>query len=186
MTGVSRSVLAGLAAGVVAMALFIVIHSLLIFPIWDRAVRGLLFAAIGGIGLAAAFEQIARLERWRTLPGGARFGAVMFATLVPATTFSNALRLAGLSANGWPGLTGSLAVALSSGAAAGWRITRRRQGVLAFAAATLALTVAMAGPIPVVNGPLAAWLFAGFLPICIGAGIALAAARHALAGLESP
>jgi hypothetical protein len=51
--------------------------------------------------------------------------------------------------------------------------------------ATLALTIAMAGPIPVVNGPRAAWLFVGFFPICIGAGVALAAARDALAGSES-
>lgn len=43
----------------------------------------------------------------------------------------------------------------------------------------------MAGPIPVVNGPLAAGMFAGFLPILGGAGIALALARARLVDEES-
>ena len=180
----TRVCLAGAAAGVTATTLFVVIHSLLIFPIWHRVVGGLPFGLIGGIGLAGAFEHIACLSGWRSIRGGARFGAVMFATLAPATVFSNGLRVAGLHANDWPGFVGSLAIAVTSGAAAGWWITRRKSGVRMFAVATLALTVAMAGPIPVVNGSRAAWLFVGFFPICVGAGMALAAARRALAGTE--
>jgi hypothetical protein len=48
--------------------------------------------------------------------------------------------------------------------------------------ATFVLTLASAGPIPVVNGSRAAWLFAGFLPICAAAGITLAAVRGFLIG----
>jgi hypothetical protein len=178
-------VVTGLAAGLTGTALFIVIHSLLIFPIWTRFLGHVPLALAAGIGLAGAFEQAARLRGWRSVSDGARFGLVMFATLVPATAFSNVLRLAGIHANDWPGSVGSLALALGSGAAAGWIVTRRRAGILTFAAATLALTVAMAGPIPIVNGPRAAWLFAGFLPICIGAGIAVALARAMFRRQES-
>jgi hypothetical protein len=157
----------------------------LIFPVWTRAGSGLPFALIGGVGLAGAFEHVACLTRWRSVRGGAGFGALMFAMLVPATVFSNALRVAGVPANDWPGVVGSLAIALTTGATTGWLITRRRDGAIAFAGAALALTIAMAGPIPVVNGPLAAWLFAGFLPILVGAGIALALTRARLADEES-
>ncbi len=177
-------VLTGLAGGATAMALFIVIHSLLIFPLWNRMGSGVPLALMGGVGLAVAFDRAARHTRWRSVRGGAVFGALMFTTVAPATLFSNALRLAGLSANGWPATTGVLAIALASGAAAGWFVVRRRDGAIAFAAATLALTAAMAGPIPVVNGPRAAWLFAGFLPICVCAGAALALARASLVGEE--
>ena len=162
------------------MVLFMVIHSLMIFPIWTRIGNGLPLALIGGIGLARAFEQVACLTGWQSVRGGARFGALMFATLVPTTAFSNALRLSGLEANGWPGIAGSLAIAFATGAATGWFVIRRRDGAIAFGGAALAMTIAMAGPIPVVNGPRAAWLFAGFLPIVVGAGIALALVRGRL------
>jgi hypothetical protein len=180
----TRIILTGVAAGTAAMALFIVIHSLLIFPIWTRVGNGLPLALIGGVGLAGAFEHIACLTGWTAVRGGARFGALMFATLVPATLFSNALRIAGLGANDWPAVVVTLAIALAAGATTGWLVTRRRDGSIAFAGASVALIVAMAGPIPVVNGPRAAWLFVGFLPICIGAGIALALTRTRLVDEE--
>lgn len=180
----TRIILTGVAGGTVAMALFVVIHSLLIFPIWTRLGNGLPLALIGGVGLAGAFEHVACLTGWTPVRGGARFGALMFATAVPATLFSNALRLAGLGANDWPAVVATLAIALAAGAATGWLVTSRRDGAIAFAGASVALIIAMAGPIPVVNGPRAAWLFLGFLPICVGAGIALAMTRARLVGTE--
>jgi len=54
-----------------------------------------------------------------------------------------------------------------------------------FAAATLALTIAMGGAVPLVNSARAALLFAGFLPICVGSGLALSAARRCLTSPES-
>jgi len=59
------------AAGAAATTLFVVIHSLLIFPIWNRIAGGLPFGMIGGLGLAGAFEQIACLSGWRGIRGGA-------------------------------------------------------------------------------------------------------------------
>ena len=48
------------------------------------------------------------------------------------------------------------------------------------ALATFVLTLASSGPIPVVNGSRAAWLFAGFIPICAAAGITMAVVRQSL------
>jgi hypothetical protein len=167
----------GTAAGLAGAALFVVIHSILIFPIWTRFIGHLPFAWIAGVALAAAFDQAARVPQRRAAAAGARFGLVMFATLAPSTAFSNSLRLAGAHANDSQGFVGTIAFAIAAGAAAGWLFTRRRAGAVAFATATLALTIAMGGAIPVVNGPRAALLYAGFLPICIGSGIVLAVAR---------
>ena len=74
---------------------------------------------------------------------------------------------------------------LVSGLAAGWLMTKRVSGAVRFPAATLALTIAMGGTIPVVNGPRAGLLFVGFVPICAGSGLALAAARWCLTSRES-
>jgi hypothetical protein len=43
----------------------------------------------------------------------------------------------------------------------------------------------MAGPVPVVNGARAAWLFVGFLPICTGAGIVVAMVRRRIVREEN-
>jgi hypothetical protein len=178
------TVVSGLAAGLAGTALFVVVHSLVIFPIWTRFAGHLPFALAAGLGLAGAFNQAASTAGWRSPAAGARFGLVIFATLAPSTFFSNALRTAGVHANDWPGFVGTIALAIASGSAAGWLVTRRRAGAMAFAVATLALTIAMGGAIPIVNSARAALLFAGFLPICVGSGIALAAARQRLAPEE--
>jgi len=178
------TVVSGIACGLAGAALFVVVHSLLIFPIWTRFFGHLPFALAAGLALAGAFSSGASARGWTSPVDGIRFGAIVFATLTPGTVFSNALRAAGLRANDWPGAAGTLALAVASGAIAGWLVARARGGVLAFAASTLTLTIAMGGAIPVVNGARAAWLFAGFLPICAGAGVALAAARRCLTLLE--
>ena len=179
-------IVSGLAAGFAGAALFIVIHSLLIFPIWTRFVGHLPFALMAGLALSAAFDRAAATDvRWRTIAGGATFGLVIFLTLAPSTVFANVLRATGVGASGWLGFGGTLALAIGSGAAAGFAITRRQIGALAFAAATLALTIAMGGAVPVVNSARATLLFAGFLPICAGSGVALSAARRCLTSPES-
>ena len=153
-------------------------HAIAIVPIWNRIPAGLIQAVPVGIGLAWAFDHIARVRGWRTAAHGALFGAVMFLTLVPATAFSNALRLAGVRAGDWPGTVGSPAVAAVAGWCAGWMLTREGRASRAFAMATVVLTIGASGPIPVVNGPRAVWLFVGFIPICVLAGVATAVARR--------
>jgi hypothetical protein len=156
------------------------VHALAIVPVWTRIPGGLIQAVPVGIALAWAFDHLVRTRGWRTAAHGATFGAVLFLALVPGTAFSNALRLAGIAAGEWPGTLGSLAVAAAAGWSAGWVLTRERRASLAFAVATMVLTIGASGPIPVVNGPRAAWLFAGFIPICVLAGLTTAVARRSL------
>jgi hypothetical protein len=175
---IARMLLAGAAAAGTGFIGFVAVHSLLIAPIWDRSLRGMPFALVAGVGLAWAFDAQERNAESGTIRAGLRFGATMFATLVPATLFANALRIAGFHPNDWPGVAFATAIAAASGATAGHlRGGRARET----AVATIALTVAMAGQIPVVNSPRAAWLFAAFLPICLAAGIALAISRRLIA-----
>lgn len=182
---VCRVLVSGLAAGGAGAALFIVIHSLLIVPIWTRSFGHMPFALAAGVGLALAYEEAATAPRLRTATGGLRFGVAIFATLAPATIFTNVLRAVGAPASGWAGLLGTLALATWSDGAAGWLMTKRVAGAVRFPAATLALTIAMGGTIAVVNGPRAGLLFVGFVPICAGSGLALAAARRCLTSRES-
>lgn len=166
--------------GLVGAVSFATVHALAIMPIWNRIPGGLIQAVPAGIALAWAFDHLARTEGWRTAAHGAAFGALLFLTLVPGTAFSNALRLAGVRAGDWPGALGALAVAAATGWSAGWILTRDRRAARALAIATVILTIGASGPIPVVNGPRAAWLFVGFIPICVAAGVATAVARRYL------
>jgi len=173
-------IMTGVAVGVVSTVSFGIVHALAIVPIWAQLARGLVPAVIAGVALASAFDHLARVRHWHSPSHGAAFGLVMFATLAPATAFSNALRLAGIRAGDWPGTLGSVAVAVASGATAGWLLTRERRASTVMAIATFVLTLASAGPIPVVNSARATWLFAGFVPICAGAGLTLAVVRRFL------
>ena len=169
-----------MACGLAGAALFVLIHSLLIFPIWTRFATHLPFALAAGIALATAFDAGAAARKWYSAADGLRFGLIVFATLAPATIFTNALRAAGRPGNDWLGFSGTLILAVIAGASAGWIVARTRRALFAFAASTLTLTIAMGGTIPVVNDSRAAWLFAGFLPICAGAGLTLSVARRCL------
>lgn len=177
---VRRVIISGVATGLVSVVSFGIVHALAIVPIWAQLARGCVQAILAGVALAWAFEQLARVRHWRRPVHGAAFGLVMFAALVPATLFSNALRLAGIRAGDWPGTLGAVAFAIASGALAGWLLTRERRVSTAMAIATFVLTLASAGPIPVVNSARAAWLFVGFVPICAAAGLTLAIVRQFL------
>ena len=180
LDAVRRVVTVGSIVGLVGAVSFAAVHALAIQPIWTRIPGGMVQAVPVGIALAWAFDHLARVRGWRTASDGARFGALLFLALVPATAFSNALRLAGIHAGDWPGTLGSLAIAAGAGWCAGWTLTRDTRASWAFTVATIVLTIGASGPIPVVNGPRAAWLFVGFIPICVLAGIATAVARRRL------
>jgi hypothetical protein len=175
----------GAGVGLFGLIAFGTVHALLILPIWTRLLGGLPFALATGIALAWAFDEVARIRSWRSAAAGVAFGAIIFATLAPATAFSNALRLAGFHAGDWPGTLGSIALALASGTCAGWMLTRDLTATSAVAVATFTLTLASGGPIPVANGPRAAWLYITFLPICTGAGGLTALLWRRFSGLRS-
>jgi len=168
----------GVATGLVSVVAFGIAHALAIVPIWGQLARGIVPALLAGIGLAWAFEQLARARHWQRPVHGAAFGLVMFATLGPATFFSNALRLAGMSASHWPATFVVVGLALASGGTAGWLLTRERRTAIVMAVATFVLTLASAGPVPVVNSARAAWLFVGLAPVCAVAGLTLAVVRQ--------
>ena len=175
---IARVVTAGTIVGAVGAVSFAIVHAMLIVPIWSRIPGGMVQAVPAGIALAWAFEQLVRARNWRTPTHGAIFGVVPFLTLVPGTVFANTLRLAGAHPGEWPGTIGTLTIAAASGGFAGWILTRERRVSRALAIATLVLTAAAGGPVPVVNSARAAWLFVGFLPICLVAGTAAAFARR--------
>src|SRR5690242_15106337 len=83
-------IITGAAAGLVSVVSFGIVHALAIVPIWTQLARGAVQAVLAGVALSWAFDQLARVRRWRRLLHGAVFGLVMFAALVPATLFSNA------------------------------------------------------------------------------------------------
>jgi hypothetical protein len=85
------------------------VHALAIVPIWAQLARGLVPAVPAGVVLSWAFDQLARVGGWHTSIHGAAFGLVMFATLAPATAFSNALRLAGVRGCAAAGITPAIA-----------------------------------------------------------------------------
>jgi hypothetical protein len=175
---IARVVTEGTIVGSVGAVSFAIVHAMLIVPIWSRIPGGMVQAVPAGIALAWAFEQLVRARNWRTSTHGAIFGAVLFLTLVPGTVFANTLRLAGAHPGDWPGTIGTLTIAAASGGLAGWILTRERRASRALAIATLVLTAAASGPVPVVNSARAAWLFVGFVPICVAAGTATALSRR--------
>jgi len=173
--------LSGTAVALVGLVGFGAVHALAIVAIWDRLGNGVVPALLAGLTQAWAFDWTVRnnaaFARRATLSKGARFGTLMFATTIPATVFSNALRLEGVAAGDWPATLAAIGLTLASGAVAGSRAAAGRGGILIYMAAALGLMIASAGTIPVADGVPAAWLFAGQLPILVAAGVVLSALR---------
>jgi hypothetical protein len=109
---------------------------------------------------AVNLVRIARVVTERTIVG--TIGAVSFAIV-------HAMLIVPI---------GTLVVAAASGGFAGWILTQERRASPAFAIAAFVLTAAAGGPVPAVNSARAAWLFIGFLPICVAAGTAITLARR--------
>jgi hypothetical protein len=173
------TLIAGTISGVIGLFGFGVIHAIIIVPIWWRLFGGLPAALAGGALLGwALFEARAADRLTRRLFSGLLFGVLLWLMLIPMTAVGNALRI--YARNGGGRLPESLEIALDcllallSGALAGWLIGRRWRVALAFAAATLALALAMGGPIAVTNSARAAWLFVGFLGVFEIVGLTLA------------
>ena len=122
-------------------------------------VEGSIAGCVGALAFAAV-HAVLIVPIWRRVPGG-------LLQAVPA----------GVHAADWPGAIGSLAIAVAAGWGAAWALTHEHRASRAMAIATAVLTIGASGPIPVVNGPRAAWLFVGFLPICVLAGATVALVR---------
>ena len=180
--------IAGAITGLFGVAVFGLVHHIIIEPIWDRLATGIPFGLVGGLAMGWAFFEIRRAGRIHAgLWGGPAFGLVLWLTLAPMTAVGAYFRAAGMHGNvGDLEMAVELLLAVGAGSLAGGLLTRRWRPALAVGVATLTLALVMGGPIPVLNSARAGRLFAAFAllyPLC---GLALAAMASALSSQRRP
>lgn len=181
---VARLIATGVAVAVAGLVGFAVAHAFLIVPIWTQLLGGVPFVLVAGVALAWAFDELVRVRGSQSLASGVQFGALMFVTMLPATAFEAALRLTGVRGDLLE-VAAAVTLAVGSGATAGWLLTRQRRASLAFAVATLMLTLASAGPLPVAQSARGVWLSLAIAPICLVSGAVLAAVRARLVSQDT-
>ena len=181
---IARGAVAGTVAGLGAGLAFATAHAFIIVPIWDRMYGGLFGASVTGAVVGWAYVELlgdeprpAGLEVAR----GALFGALLWLAVVPVTLVDVALRQLPRRTE-FVEVSVAVALALIAGGLWGRLRTGRWRGTLAGAAATLALTLAMSGPVPIANGRRALGIFLGVFPASVVAGailgLALSLARR--------
>lgn len=183
-------VLAGLLSGLIGALMFAAAHAILIMPIWDKMGSGLIFGplagALGGWALAELTPGYLTMPLGRAAATGALFGAVLFLLVVPVTAADLLLRETGIAPRFELVAVGvAVVLAVGAGAAFGSYRTRTRRGMIAGALATLSLTIAMAGPVPIGRSPAALGIFLGVLPVAALAGasfVLVARGVHRLRG----
>lgn len=173
----ASSILAGGVAGLIAGLCFATAHALIIVPIWDRMFGGLLFAitagAVGGWTYAELYPDQPDGTR-RAAARGALFGAALWIAVIPVTAADVVLRWTGVAArNEYVAVAVAVVLALAGGCLLGWYRTKRRRGMVAGAAATLLLTLAMAGPVPIARSLRALGIYLAILPAAIVGGAIL-------------
>lgn len=183
------AVIAGAVAGFVAGLVFATLHAFIMVPIWDRMVGGLIGAALTGSVVGWAFAELypEQPEIATSAMTGARYGALLWLAVVPVSLVDAALRAVGfLPRYELVGVVVAVVLAVAVGAVWGWRRTGRKRAMAASAGATLALTMAMGGPVPFSRNVWAFGMFFAVLPASIVAGAILGASvalarRRALA-----
>ncbi len=130
-------VISGLASAAASLIGFGLAHAFIITPIWNRLLGGAPFALVGGLALAAAFDQLPQRREHSPWRMGVAFGAVMFLALVPATALDTALRLTGLRRANTFETTIALMLAAACGSMAGWLWTHRRNAAIVFGTASV-------------------------------------------------
>ena len=174
-----RALTAGFLSGILGALAFAAAHAVIIVPIWTRMGSGLLFGALAGAAagwaLVELYPSVLSVPPRAAAVLGVGFGALLWLLVVPVTAVDALLRAVGIARRyELVAVVVALVLAISAGAAFGWYRTRRRGGLVAGALATLALTLAMAGPVPVANSPRAAGIFLAVLPAASIAGGVLA------------
>jgi hypothetical protein len=177
-------VIAGAAAGLCGALAFALAHAIIIVPIWNRSGSGLFSGALAGAAAGWAYTEL-RFDLARLgvvgrigdhLASGARFGALLWVAVVPVTVADALLRIFGLDPRTELVAVGvAVLLALAGGALLGWRRMRTRRAAIAAASATLLLTIAMVGPVPIARSPRALGIFFAVLPAAVVGGVILAA-----------
>jgi hypothetical protein len=166
--------IAGALTGLLSVALFGVIHAVIIVQIWTRLSGGIPFAVGAGLAIGWAFYELRAGLNARVI-GALVFGFLLWATLIPMTLFGVIVRATGIHGqdDAWEVVI-ELVLTFSTGVTAGRLISGRWRAALALGMASLALTLAQAGPIPVMNSGRAASLFAALAVVYLVCMIALA------------
>jgi hypothetical protein len=167
--------IAGAAIGLLGVVLFGVVHALIIVPIWRRLFGGIPFAVVGGIAMGWALYELQATSRLgEGASSGLVFGFLVWLTFLPMTAFTVFVRAAGLhSTEGYWEITVELLLASGTGAILGRLFSRQCRTAIAMGIAILAVALAQAGPIPVMNSARAAWLFAALGLVYPTCGLAL-------------
>ena len=167
--------IAGAVTGLLGVALFGAVHAAIIFPIWRRLGGGIPFGVVAGLAIGWAFYELRGLGRLKGgVIGALAFGFLLWATLLPMTLFGVIVRATGIHGadDAWETVV-ELLLTFGAGVAAGRLISGRWRAALALGTASLALTLAQAGPIPVMNSGRAASLFAALAAVYLFCMIAL-------------
>ena|GEM_PF-3364151 len=168
--------IAGAVTGLLGVALFGVIHAAIIAPIWTSLFGGIPFAVGAGLPIGWAFYELRGAARSNVgVIRSLTFGVLLWLTLIPMTLFGVIVRATGIHGQDdtWEVVV-ELVLTFGTGLAAGRLISGRWRAGLALGTASLALTLAQAGPIPVMNSGRAASLFAALGAVYLVCMIVLA------------
>ena len=158
---------AALLLAVIGTLLFGTLHAIVIVPIWDRLPQGFPLAALAAGTVTASYLLFRRSGRIRAgIWPALGFALLLWLSVLPTTLMAALLRRAHLhDQNGSREVVAALVSAALVGLLAG-RLARLGSWWLLLAALVpVGLVTAMAGPLPVTNGPRPMLLLLGFLPI---------------------
>ena len=167
--------IAGAVTGLLGVALFGVIHAAIIVPIWTSLAGGIPFGVGAGLAIGWAFYELRGSARLKAgVIGTLAFGFLLWATLIPMTLFGVIIRATGIHGQDdtWEVVL-ELMLTFGTGAIAGRLISGRWRAAIALGTASLALTLAQAGPIPVMNSGRAASLFVALAVVYFFSAITL-------------
>jgi hypothetical protein len=164
-----------LVLGVAGTVLFGTLHALVIVPIWRRLFGGLPFATLAAGAMTWVYASLLASSRLAAgFRGSVRYGILLWLSVLPTTLLGATLRLTGLHRQtGNLELGAELIVAAATGALAGRLWLHSTPRAIECGCLVTALVLAMAGPIPITNGPRPQLLFMGFLPVFIVGALTL-------------
>jgi hypothetical protein len=183
-----RNLIAGGVSGLVGAVGFAAAHAALIVPIWTRATSGLLSGTLAGIAAGWAYTELGfdrtrvDVDRgvWAHAGAGACFGALLWLAVVPVTLADALLPFGTQMLSQLAEVAIAVLLAIGGGALLGWQRVGTRRAEIAGASATLMLTIAMGGPVPVGRSLRALAIFLAVLPVAAAGGATLGALSWSL------